>query len=486
MQVRRPPTTTSWSPNINTNNTINPSSPLFLIVLALVVACLIMLQSPTNTFQEETIIKSTKIITIDSPFSATTTTTTTTTTINNDDDETTDDNNNNQPPNNNNIIPTDPIIILDNNDDRDTTPIIIDPSLPPQYRINPKENVKYFVYQPSGGWGNQRFILRWAMRAANAMDRVLIVPMIAPHIYHMWYGYDRLNATQMVGAHRVLDLEALSRGLVRGLRVHTGRIPQLRTILANKTWKAHIKEQFKIMPDGKQGINWLTENAIRFHWRKKTEDVIFWKKGSMWMCCSGGELMTPFIMFNRPIKILAKQVVDVLFGENQLFDAVHVRRGGGHTRIDRRTADHYIDLQMKPNNLDGTVPLYVATDEKNLEWFDSFKRIYKVVRFWRDVQIPQINDFLDTFPGEMRGDVIGFIEQMICTRARRWTGSDGSTFTASIQGMRKFPTLREIDWLDLLNKNKRMKKIYSGTGEGASEDDQPGGGGTSGDDLGVT
>jgi len=52
-------------------------------------------------------------------------------------------------------------------------------NLDEKWKINPNEkDVKYFVYQPSGGWGNQRLILRWAMSAANAMDRTLVIPMM--------------------------------------------------------------------------------------------------------------------------------------------------------------------------------------------------------------------------------------------------------------------------------------------------------------------
>lgn len=48
---------------------------------------------------------------------------------------------------------------------------------------------KYFVYQPSGGWGNQRIILQNAIAAANAMKRVLVLPPIAPHNF-LYHGYN--------------------------------------------------------------------------------------------------------------------------------------------------------------------------------------------------------------------------------------------------------------------------------------------------------
>lgn len=52
-------------------------------------------------------------------------------------------------------------------------------ALDQKWKVDPNEKgMKYFVYQPSGGWGNQRLILRWAMVAANAMERTLILPMM--------------------------------------------------------------------------------------------------------------------------------------------------------------------------------------------------------------------------------------------------------------------------------------------------------------------
>ena len=343
--------------------------------------------------------------------------------------------------------------------------------VPPEYRIDPDdEQARYFVYQPSGGWGNQRFILRWAMRAANAMDRILVVPPIAPHSM-MWRGYANLSASDVVGAHRVLDLDALRRGLVRGLRVHVGRLAELRGTqsapgpLRKKRWKVWTR------PPG--GLNWLPANAIRAGWRRRPEDVVFWQKGSMWLCCAGGEMMTPYVMFSRELKSVAEFVADELFGSGVPFDAVHVRRADGHTRIDRRTAQHYIERHLKPNGMhghDGAVALYVATDEKRKEWFAPFRGVYRRVVFWGDAEaLPghaAVRDFIASFPARRKWDFVGFIEQQLCTRARKWEGSDGSTFTAANWGMRKFPTMKVVEWERLLGSNPRLAEVYSGDGEG--------------------
>lgn len=61
------------------------------------------------------------------------------------------------------------------------------------------------------------------------------------------------------------------------------------------------------------------------------------------MCCGGGEKMTPYIMFSKKMKWTAKAIVQSLFGVGVKYNAIHVRRALGHTRIDRRTAKHYIE-----------------------------------------------------------------------------------------------------------------------------------------------
>ena len=263
--------------------------------------------------------------------------------------------------------------------------------------------------------------------------------------------------------------------------MHVGRIPDLRNTrtgpgpLGKKTWKVHTKQQLKAMPDGTQGVNWLTENAIRFHWRKRTEDVVFWQKGSMWMCCAGGERMSPYIMFNRELKEMAIHVASLLFGPGRAFDAVHVRRADGHTRIDRRTAKHYIERHLVPAKMNGSLPLYVATDEKKKEWFDPIRGVYRDVRFWSDVAAlrdARVERFLESYPVRMRSDVVGFLEQLLCVRADKWQGSDGSTFSAAISAMRKFALpMKDPEWERLIESRPRLRKVYASDGEGVGEEE---------------
>jgi len=71
---------------------------------------------------------------------------------------------------------------------------------------------KFFCYQPSGGWGNQRYILRWAMIAAAAMKRTLLVAPIAPHS-DIWHGFNEFNKSQVVSAGLILDIRAIQKAM---------------------------------------------------------------------------------------------------------------------------------------------------------------------------------------------------------------------------------------------------------------------------------
>jgi len=330
-----------------------------------------------------------------------------------------------------------------------------------QYRVLTKWDIdpedaerKYFVYQPSGGWGNQRMILRWAMRVANAMGRTLIVPMVAPH-NKMWYGYDNLNASEMIPADRVLDMDALEAGTIAGVRVFRDHLSKLPSVLKG-TW----------IRNSKKSALWLTENMIKSRWRGLSYQVVFWNKGSMWECCAGGTMMTPFVMFSRELKEFSLEIASKYF-KGQRYNAVHVRRGGGHTRIDRRTAKHYLDRKITPAGFDKRLPIYIATDEKNKTWFEYWgSEGYKYI-FWKDLASTaseEVAEFLDSFPPRTHNDVIGFLEQLICGRAVKWTGSDGSTFSYSIESMRHFKTLVDVDWAR--NMDPTTKRIYSRDGRG--------------------
>ena len=50
------------------------------------------------------------------------------------------------------------------------------------------------------------------------------------------------------------------------------------------------------------------------------------------------------------------------------------------------------------------------------------------------------------YPSKMQGDVLGFIEQLVCANAVKWTPSRTSTFSIAIQDLRKSPAGTQLDF----------------------------------------
>lgn len=89
---------------------------------------------------------------------------------------------------------------------------------------------------------------------------------------------------------------------------------------------------------------------------------------------------------------------------------------------------------MIPDQLNTSLPLFIATDEKNKTWFGDILKMYKASYFWNNVVVDDSNptqaafrvkiieNLKADFPKTMQGDVLAFIEQLICANAYKWTG----------------------------------------------------------------
>ena len=309
---------------------------------------------------------------------------------------------------------------------------------------------KYFFYQPSGGWGNQRYILRWAILAANAMNRTLAVAPLAPHS-DIWTGYNQWKKEHLLPANKVLDVRALTEAVNQGvvfLDDIPSRVIQRAMDESSLSVKIHVKGHYVDRTATKK--KWLIykESYIRDTWGNDLEDIIFWDKMSMWICCA-----TDFgpdqvwygrhIMFNRKFKLFVKKLTENIIPYN----AIHVRRGDMTISKDRKTADIYFKVHhLEKFDLD--LPLYVATNEPDRVWFEPLKSLdrFKKLVFWSDLDQNSLQTFLKDFPTSMKGDVSGFIDQLICGNAVKWEGSQKSTFSDAITTIRAAPQLREIDW----------------------------------------
>ena len=79
---------------------------------------------------------------------------------------------------------------------------------------------------------------------------------------------------------------------------------------------------------------------------------------------------------------------------------------------------------------------YLASDDPNNKFFDALKQKIKVVT-WLDLKGPEVDEFLALFPSEnVRKDMFGVLDKLICTLAEDFIGTTFSTFSLEIKMMR--------------------------------------------------
>lgn len=304
---------------------------------------------------------------------------------------------------------------------------------------------RYFFYQPSGGFGNQRFILRWAMVAAAALNRTLVVAPFAPHSNY-WYGYNQWNKTDLVPANMVLDDSALQDAMrASGGVQYIDDTPQ-RVI-------ARILEEtpltvLKQVRDRKRDSRY-SESYIHKHFISYNESIVFWDETTMWGCCPTDDKRDliwfgKHIVFNREMKQFAWSLL--LPTKQQEYNAVHIRRGDMTSR-DRATAQLYYK-NYHLDRFNRALPLYIASNEPNREWFKYIEHKFPRVIFLSELlQQGPLHRFLTTaFPKKMYFDVAGYVEILICSKAKQFQYSSRSTFSAAIYSARGNTAALELDF----------------------------------------
>jgi len=108
------------------------------------------------------------------------------------------------------------------------------------------------------------------------------------------------------------------------------------------------------------------------------------------------------------------------------YNAVHVRRGDffiqyGNSLESINTEDKLLTQVEKL--LDPSVPLYIATDEPNKEFFNEVAKKYKIF-------------FVDDFFKDLSKLDCAIVEQIICSQAEQFEGTVPSTYTKRINIMR--------------------------------------------------
>jgi len=138
-------------------------------------------------------------------------------------------------------------------------------------------------------------------------------------------------------------------------------------------------------------------------------------------------LLKNHVRFRPEIFAKASELINLL-GHNK-YDAIHIRRNDFQYEQTRLNAKAILE-NIEPL-LDSGLPVYIATDETEGEFFVEISRKHRVVQ-WADI-VSRFNGDFDVPYGWT-----GPIEQIICAGARRFIGTDLSTFSAYMNRIRGY------------------------------------------------
>jgi hypothetical protein len=154
------------------------------------------------------------------------------------------------------------------------------------------------------------------------------------------------------------------------------------------------------------------------------------KDGKLPIACR--KLLKNHLRYRPEIFAKASALIRLL-GHNQ-YDAIHIRRNDFQYKQTRLNVNAILE-NIKPL-LDSGLSIYIATDETEDAFFKQFSRLHRVYR-WTDL-VSRATGSIDV-PYAW----IGPIEQIICAGARRFIGTDLSTFSAYINRIRGYASTHD-------------------------------------------
>lgn len=102
--------------------------------------------------------------------------------------------------------------------------------------------------------------------------------------------------------------------------------------------------------------------------------------------------------------------------------------------IDKDASEIYYEFAVKRKIIPKDSIVYIATDEKDKNFFEVFLKHYKAVYF--------LDDFLDLIP-EVPAQHYGMIDQLVCTKGEHFVGTYYSTFTGYINRLRGYHSQKQ-------------------------------------------
>lgn len=342
---------------------------------------------------------------------------------------------------------------------------------------------RYLSYQPPGnGWNNQRIALENALVLAKLLNRTLVVHPLAPHELGSrlkagrrpgYVAYNMLNATDLLPPAYFLDLHLMSK-LLPVISVNTSH-PQFLHDYGHLRWKnvCHstgfgywvdqppaMAEEVELLsvqkftpikiwqdkcPEEQERTSRDPSPLVRYvsDLERETAEMLYFEQGTLFgihirfttieHALEAQRWVLDHVQYGPPVWKRVGQIVKKL----GTFNAIQVRR---KDHMDKRLGVAYWLDRMIAMNFSTDIPVYVATDHYDKNWFRPFRK-----QGFKIFTATNFSDILNFYflPKSLRGDYLGIHEQCICEKAQQFIPSPASTFAAYILRRRG-----EVKWRD--------------------------------------
>ena len=316
------------------------------------------------------------------------------------------------------------------------------------------DTLKYLLYQPSGGFNNQRIQLEVALATCIMLDRTCILPHFAGHTNY-YFRYNMFKPSDLVSAQYIFNMEKL----LEAVKVVT--IPREMTLLQfidklggtqalqgpamRASAQSPVGTKWKIINrdrDTFQAQHRWTSIELKKYFKKEKAKYLVFSNFTMWGAIDLGvynaekRTINYKLLYTNQLKRWAMAISSSI----GVYNAIHVRRGD-KTRERKFYEDGEAGQKASwyaskfPGKI--TKKMYVATDAKNISWFDPIKDAGLEIVRWTDVDQVLIQPLYDHFPQAFFFTALGIVEQLVCSYSAAFLGSYYSTFTLYILRMRK-------------------------------------------------
>lgn len=293
------------------------------------------------------------------------------------------------------------------------------------------QNEKYLMYSPSGGWSNQLVCMESALQIGRILNRTVLIPMAARHT-NGWGNYNRLEMDSLFPMDRLLDMEHMKKlhpviplnitvDEMRKYMLHSFPKPYLHTIRDDDKLDKYTIDDVKKWNSIQAKFLFITGKGMYHRWFATPIYV----------------QIRSYIRYAKYIRDFALKTTEQFLGGVGKYNAIHIRRGdymrAGYTSEADTWASKLVGFHFKRN-----MTLYIATEPtSDRQWFRPITKIYKDTMFSHDLPKDIVHSFKRLFPPKTRSDFLGLLEQLICVLAKRFLGSYYSTFSSTINFMRK-------------------------------------------------